>query len=335
MPRQITLVGIDPKTYSSASEFGRYLQHSENREQLSFALREDGYDARGGSEDSSRPGLDLAGWRWRRMMAPYWKQQAEEEIRISQETAPSELGADPFSQAQSLDGAQDVQALDEVAEFDPAKEQHPGAVLGIALSAYLDRDGAEQFLLVPGEDVRIGYPTTGARPEIKQARFTVVDFYESKMSEYDSGFVFVPLPVLQNLLRHVRPADRRRSRVGDPDQAARGRRLATMVRDQTPPQRGVRPRIVMSISTWMDKQGPLLAAVQMETTILNILLFLIIAVAGFGILAIFYMIVVEKTRDIGVLKALGALGVRRDEHLPQLRSIAGRGRRGRRLGCWG
>jgi lipoprotein-releasing system permease protein len=44
----------------------------------------------------------------------------------------------------------------------------------------------------------------------------------------------------------------------------------------------------------------------LEKSILNILLFLIIAVAGFGILAIFYMIVVEKTRDIGVLKALGA-----------------------------
>ena len=38
------------------------------------------------------------------------------------------------------------------------------------------------------------------------------------------------------------------------------------------------------------------------------LLFLIIAVAGFGILAIFYMIVVEKTRDIGILKSLGASG---------------------------
>ena len=46
----------------------------------------------------------------------------------------------------------------------------------------------------------------------------------------------------------------------------------------------------------------------METTILNVLLFLIIAVAGFGILAIFYMIVVEKTRDIGILKSLGASG---------------------------
>ena len=53
-------------------------------------------------------------------------------------------------------------------------------------------------------------------------------------------------------------------------------------------------------------QGPLLAAVQMETTLLNILLFLIIAVAGFGILATFFMIVVEKTKDIGILKALGA-----------------------------
>ena len=58
--------------------------------------------------------------------------------------------------------------------------------------------------------------------------------------------------------------------------------------------------------TWEQKQGPLLGAVAIEQSILNILLFLIIAVAGFGILAIFSMIVVEKTRDIGVLKALGA-----------------------------
>jgi lipoprotein-releasing system permease protein len=60
------------------------------------------------------------------------------------------------------------------------------------------------------------------------------------------------------------------------------------------------------IHTWLDSQAPLLSAVDMELTILNILLFMIIAVAGFGILATFFMIVVEKTRDIGILKALGA-----------------------------
>jgi lipoprotein-releasing system permease protein len=60
------------------------------------------------------------------------------------------------------------------------------------------------------------------------------------------------------------------------------------------------------VSTWEDKQGALLAAISVERGILNVLLFMIVGVAGFGILAIFSMIVVEKTRDIGVLKALGA-----------------------------
>jgi lipoprotein-releasing system permease protein len=68
------------------------------------------------------------------------------------------------------------------------------------------------------------------------------------------------------------------------------------------------PAQLYSVSTWQDKQGPLLAAVHMETAVLNVLLFMIIAVAGFGILAIFTMIVVEKTRDIGILKSLGASG---------------------------
>src|SRR5262249_52553055 len=66
------------------------------------------------------------------------------------------------------------------------------------------------------------------------------------------------------------------------------------------------PQNEFIVQTWEDKQGPLLAAIRIEKGILNILLFLIIGVAGFGILAIFSMIVVAKTRDIGIRKALGA-----------------------------
>jgi len=66
------------------------------------------------------------------------------------------------------------------------------------------------------------------------------------------------------------------------------------------------PADMYAVSSWKDKQGPLLSAVDMEMAVLNILLFMIVAVAGFGILAIFFMIVVEKTRDIGILKSLGA-----------------------------
>ena len=75
-----------------------------------------------------------------------------------------------------------------------------------------------------------------------------------------------------------------------------------------------------NIQTWRDMQGPLLAAVRLETTILNIL-FLIIAVAGFGILATFFMIVVEKTRDIGTLQSARCIRKGCDEYLSELRSV--------------
>ena len=44
-------------------------------------------------------------------------------------------------------------------------------------------------------------PTAGQPPKATSDTFTIVDFYESKMSEYDSGFVFVPLEKLQAAAR--------------------------------------------------------------------------------------------------------------------------------------
>src|SRR5207253_10700784 len=66
------------------------------------------------------------------------------------------------------------------------------------------------------------------------------------------------------------------------------------------------PQADVGIATWEERQGPLLAAIDVERGILNLLLFMIVGVAGFSILAIFTMIVSEKYRDIGILKSLGA-----------------------------
>jgi lipoprotein-releasing system permease protein len=165
----------------------------------------------------------------------------------------------------------------------------------------------DYFLCRPGDDVNLTFPTappSGEAPSAQSAKFTVVDLYESKMSEYDSSFAFVPLTELQRMRGMIDPQTKVTSvtsiqirlRPGSNLMAARDTLLRRFPADQ----------YAYRIQTWMDLQGPLLAAVQMETTILNILLFLIIAVAGFGILATFFMIVVEKTRDVGILKALGA-----------------------------
>ena len=61
-----------------------------------------------------------------------------------------------------------------------------------------------------------------------------------------------------------------------------------------------------TIQTWEDRQRPLLRAVQNEKFLLGFVLFFIVLVACFTIFATLTMTVVEKTREIGVLRALGA-----------------------------
>ena len=119
------------------------------------------------------------------------------------------------------------------------------------------------------------------------------------MSEYDSSYVFVPLEHLQKL----RTMEGRVTSIEVPLKDGTSVQTRKEVVDRL---REMFKAYPIQVETWEGKQGPLLAAISVEKGILNVLLFLIIAVAGFGILAIFSMIVVEKTRDIGILKALGA-----------------------------
>ncbi|MBP89216.1 MAG: hypothetical protein CMJ64_21285 [Planctomycetaceae bacterium] len=310
--RQVNLIGVDQTTYAQVSDFSQFLLHPENREQLSFLLREDGYAP--GRKDFPR-----AGWTHRRDRALFNKLLEEEQLRASEANAAAvvssqtvvaeavEVPSDPYTA--SLPGdPYSPSAEDEGVVFDASKQQHDGIILGIATCSVRGRDpdGAvrDYYLSAPGDDVQVYFPNAGEMPKPVSWNFTVVDLYESKMSEYDSTFAFVPLEVLQNLRGMVDPMT--------------GTTYVTSIQIRLKPGadlNGVRDKLRAAfppetypyrIQTWRDLQGPLLAAVQMETAILNILLFMIIAVAGFGILATFFMIVVEKTRDIGIMKSLGA-----------------------------
>jgi lipoprotein-releasing system permease protein len=303
--RQVTLIGVDAATYADVGDFRQYLIHPENRKEFSFALRENGY----GDEAHAIP---PAGWQYRRATAELERAYREqvERARAAQSgagfqpapeetTAPADVPEDPFAKGQPSYQPR---------VFDPGTEQHAGIVLGIAMcsSRQRDKDGKirDYYLARPGDDVRITVPTSGEEPKPASDYFTVVDFYESKMSEYDSNFAIVPIDKLQELRLMIDPATKVRSvstiqiklKPGTDLNAARDKLIARFPPEQWP----------FRIQTWKEMQGPLLAAVQMETTLLNLLLFLIIAVAGFGILATFFMIVVEKTKDIGIMKALGA-----------------------------
>ncbi len=296
--RQVNLIGIEEATHSDVSDFGCYLQHPENRRTLSFALRDGGYDVRdhqGGAGAKDRPQMRAAGWKHRR-----WRVQREQAFdtpadRKSFAGAPTGTN-DPFARRGG------DASTNEAAEFDSETHQHAGIVLGMALASFRDQKGSDRFLALPGDDVKVTLPSSGTPPKAVSDTFTIVDFYESKMSEYDSSFVFVPMEKLQQLRGMIDPS----TGIGNVTSIQiklKNPADGDCVRDRL---RAVFPPQVYGVATWRDKQGPLLSAVAMETAILNVLLFLIIAVAGFGILAIFFMIVVEKTKDIGVLKSLGA-----------------------------
>jgi lipoprotein-releasing system permease protein len=60
------------------------------------------------------------------------------------------------------------------------------------------------------------------------------------------------------------------------------------------------------VSSWMTDNAPLLGALVVEKNMMFYLLFFIVIVAAFGIMSALITFVVQKTREIGMLKALGA-----------------------------
>ncbi len=180
-----------------------------------------------------------------------------------------------------------------------------GAIIGVSLAS-IHRPGEKKDLFIAprGAKVILSFVSAGQQPKPEHDSFTVVAFSKTGMSEFDSTHVFVPLKRLQ-FLRQMGDGEGRGAVNQVQVKVRPGVDLEAMSRDLNAALTRKWP-LGFNVQSWEQKQVILLSAVAVEQSILNILLFFIIAVAGFGILAIFSMIVVEKTRDIGVLKALGA-----------------------------
>jgi lipoprotein-releasing system permease protein len=299
VPQPVRVIAADSRTLGKVSKFPEYLVDVENRADPSFEIRA-----------SVRNRMEA--WRvWR-------------DVDLGDEAAsgqPSAVGdgrvndglTDPFEPAPTPRATQDDARLPSSVMVDPFSEQPEGSILdfdpgvrpkdrGIVvpwLLATYRSDGQDYEVIRPGDDVVLTLPSASVgsfRVEGKHAQFTVVDRFKSGMSEYDQMNCYVDIADFRELM-------------GMPDRAT-----AILIklknygdaREVVKRLERVFPPGLFSIRTWEEKQGPLLSAVAVEQGILNVLLFMIIAVAGFGILAIFFMIVVEKMRDIGVLKSLGA-----------------------------
>jgi len=178
-----------------------------------------------------------------------------------------------------------------LADLDTAgKAGEPGIILGKELAARL---GA--FLDSPVTAIS---PTgtigpMGIVPKLK--KFTVVGIFDSGMFEYDSSLAYIPLVEAQKLLDYGDAVNGIEVKVDDIFQS--GTIASAITRSLDFPY-GARD--------WKEMNKSLFSALQLEKIMMFIILVLIILVASFNIVSTLTMIVVEKSREIAILKAMGA-----------------------------
>lgn len=334
--RPVTLIGIQPQEKATVGPLVDYLQSYQDltehdaksgrvtvirkalrpREQLpSWELTEEARQHRSGwvlraqwLNQRLSPAHALAESGRPKLIGPHVPASFERE-QAAQRAQPPDFEDPPARDGEdSLDDPFGVQPEGPAVESLPSStEPLEGRLyvgLGLISFPYEDKNGTVKTMMMvrPGDDVKISTVTAGRPPNPVHFNATIVDAFKSGMSEYDSNLVFCNLEYLQKIRGMVDPTTGMRSITSIQIRLKDFGESETVVEKL----RAVFPPGIYSVRTWEQKQGPLLAAVDVESAILNVLLFLIIAVAGFGILAIFFMIVVEKTRDIGILKALGA-----------------------------
>jgi len=168
-------------------------------------------------------------------------------------------------------------------------DQIPPIVLSKRLAAKLHVSLGDKIVLFSID----GVPSPGNQPRAKQFRLEAL--YHTGMSDYDDVFVYVPLYAGQSLFRMPDEAHGFLLMLRNPDEVEP---FSITLQDKLGyPYYPV---------TWHDRHANLFAWLKSQQYPIIIVFGLIALVAIFNIMSTLMMIVIEKTRDIGVLKALGS-----------------------------
>ena len=154
-------------------------------------------------------------------------------------------------------------------------------------------DGIKQLEKSKGADERNAIDKL--REVVLPKELTVTGIFETGHYLHDAEFLLVPLFVGQELYGLGDALHGITIRTTDPYGADRVKH--EIERYLTPPQYA---------QTWIDMNSQYFEAVRLERTVMFFLLFFIIIVAAFGIMNTLITVTVQKTREIGIMKALGA-----------------------------
>ncbi len=177
----------------------------------------------------------------------------------------------------------------------PAKEgepQRPGVVIGKELARHLD--------LYLGDTVNVISPLGNITPMgmiPKMKPFRVVGIFNTGMFEYDSTLAYVGLAEAQAFLGMGDTVTGIQLKVKD---VYRTGEIARKINREL--------GFPYYARDWMQMNKNILFALKTEKVVMFIILTLIVLVAAFGIASTLFMVVMEKTKDIAILKSMGATG---------------------------
>jgi lipoprotein-releasing system permease protein len=168
----------------------------------------------------------------------------------------------------------------------------PGIVLGSELAARIAAAVGDTVLLASLSGARSG--ALGYTPKLRS--FVVVGLFTSGLYTYDSSFGFTSIPAAQEFFDLGPAVTGVAIRLGDMFDAPRA--ASRILREVGHP--GLRA------NNWIELNRNLFTWMKLEKTVMFVILALIVLVAAFNIVSTLFMVVMEKRRDIGVLKSLGA-----------------------------
>ena len=169
--------------------------------------------------------------------------------------------------------------------------QLPGAIIGKSLALELGvRPGDPVILISPASlGAGIGPP--------RLRRFVVTGFFHSGMFDFDSTLIFVALKDGRALL-------------ADDASLESGIELRLVNMFEAP---AVRDKIAamagtdFTVTSWTTANAPLFAALSLEKFTYFMVLLLIVLVAAFNIIATLVMVVMERRKEIAILRTMGAM----------------------------
>jgi lipoprotein-releasing system permease protein len=196
---------------------------------------------------------------------------------VEVETAPEVVDIDHYIVTGSLE------------ELGEVEGGYPGIILGTVLAEELEAEyGDVIFMLSPeGSATPLGFAP-------KMQRFRVVGIFDSGMYDFDSSFAFIDLAVAQDFFDLGDTVTGIEVKVRD-------------IYDARTVSKYIQGILGMAFQArdWMDMNKNLFAALQLQKVALFIILIMIVFVAAFNIVSTLIMMVMEKQKEIAILKSIG------------------------------